>query len=72
MIRLEDLPLVTLLEGVAFDELDRQFSSGSLEPGIAYESAYFDPVSGEIQGIPDFSKVIAVLIETLRDEGLMS
>lgn len=70
-MKLEDYPLVASLEEIAYTELDRQFSTGSLEPGIAYETSYFDPISGEIQGIPDMSKVIAVVIEALREEGLM-
>jgi hypothetical protein len=71
-VKIEDAPLVAMLEGIAFDELDRQFGAGEFDHGIAYESSgYFDPVSGEVQGIPDFSKVIAVLIDVLRDEGLM-
>lgn len=70
-MRLEDLAIVNMLEVAAFDELDRQLMTGELESGIAYETSYFDPVSGEIQGIPDFSKVIAAMIEALRDEGMM-
>lgn len=72
MVKLEDLPLIASLEEIAYTELDRQFSSGALEPGIAYETSYFDPISGEIQGIPDFSKVILAVLEALRERGLMA
>lgn len=67
-MRLEDLPLINHLEQIAYDELDRQFTTGQLEPGIVYESAYFDPVSGEIQGIPDLNLVVRAVVEGLWAE----
>lgn len=65
--RLEDYPLINQLEQAAFDELDRQYLNDEIESGTM-ESAYFDSVSGEIQGVPDFSKVIIAILEAFWEE----
>lgn len=66
-IRVDDYPLVALLEEVFWHELDRQYMDGEIESG-AMESAYVDPVAGEIQGCPDVSKAIIRVLEAYWEE----
>jgi hypothetical protein len=61
-VRVEDYPLVAELEEVFWHELDRQFMEGEIDTG-AMESAYVDPVSGEIHGMPDINKAIIKVLE---------
>lgn len=58
----EDYPLIASLEEVFWDEMDRQFMDDEIEPGTM-ESAYVDPVAGEIQGRPDVTKAIIKVLE---------
>ena len=64
MIGLEERPLILLLEGVAWSELDRQGLDQDGEGEL-----YVDPVDGTIEGRPDMFKVIAKVIEAYREEG---
>lgn len=66
-VRVEDYPLVAHLEEVFWAELDRQYMDDEIESG-AMDSAYVDPVAGEIQGCPDISKAIVKMLEALWDE----
>lgn len=66
-VRVEDYPLVAQLEEVLWHELDRQFMDGEIDAG-AMDSAYVDPVAGEIQGRPDMSKAIVRVLEALWEE----
>lgn len=66
-VRIEDYPLVAALEEAVWHELDRQFMDGEIEPG-AMDSAYVDPIGGEIQGRPDMSKVVIRLLEAIWEE----
>lgn len=66
-VRVEDYPLVSALEEVFWAEMDRQFMDDEIEPG-AMESAYVDPVAGEIQGRPDVSKAIVRILEAYWEE----
>lgn len=61
-VRVEDYPLIAELEEVFLHEIDRQFMDGEIESG-AMESAYVDPVAGEIQGCPNVSKAIVKMLE---------
>lgn len=66
-IRVEDYPLIAALEEVFWHEMDRQFMDDEISPG-AMESAYVDPVGGEIQGCPDISKAIVRILEAYWEE----
>lgn len=66
-VRVEDYPLVAQLEEVFWHELDRQYMDDEIEAG-AMDSAYVDPVAGEIQGCPDISKAIVKMLEALWEE----
>lgn len=66
-VKVEDYPLVAQLEEIFWAEIDRQFMDGEIDPG-AMESAYVDPVAGEIQGCPDVSKAIVKVLEAYWDE----
>lgn len=66
-VRVEDYPLVSALEEVFWAEMDRQFMDDEIEAG-AMESAYCDPVAGEIQGRPDVSKAIVKILEAYWEE----
>lgn len=66
-VKVEDYPLIAVLEEVFWVEMDRQFMDGEIEPG-AMDSAYVDPVAGEIQGRPDVSKAIARILEAYWEE----
>ena len=66
-VRVEDYPLIAELEEVFWHELDRQFMENEIETG-ALESAYVDPVSGEIHGVPDINKALIKVMEAYWDE----
>jgi hypothetical protein len=66
-IRIEDYPLVAALEEVFWSEIDRQYMDGEISSG-AMDSAYCDPVAGEIQGCPDVSKAIVRMLEAYWEE----
>lgn len=66
-VKVEDYPLVAQLEEVFWHEIDRQFMDGEIDAG-AMESAYVDPVAGEIQGCPDVSKAIVKVLEAYWEE----
>lgn len=69
MFRIEDYPLLHRLEQVFLDEIDRQYLNGEIEDGATLDvSAYFDPVSGEIQGIPNFNEAIKQVLQALWEE----
>lgn len=61
-VQVQDYPLIAHLEEVFWHELDRQYMDGEIEEG-AMESAYVDPVAGEVQGRPDISKAVKALLE---------
>ena len=67
VLRAEDIPLIKQLEDVLIAELDRQYMDGEIEDGST-ESSYFDNVSGEINGIPDWHKAIRRMMEHYWDE----
>ena len=68
-VRVEDYPLIAELEEVFWHEIDRQFMDGEIESG-AMDSAYVDPVAGEIQGRPDINRaIIKVLEASWAEEG---
>lgn len=66
-LRPEDITLVKSLEDVAIAELDRQFLDGEIEPSST-EDAYFDAVDGELNGRPDWFKVITKVMEAYWEE----
>lgn len=66
-VKVEDYPLVAALEEVFWHEIDRQYMDGEIDSG-AMESAYCDPVAGEIQGCPDIAKAIVKLLEAYWEE----
>lgn len=61
-VRVEDYRLVAELEEVFWSEIDRQYMDGEIGRG-AMESAYADPVAGEIQGCPNVFKAIVKMLE---------
>lgn len=66
-LRAEDIPLIKSLEDVAIGELDRQFLNGEIEASST-EDAFFDAVDGELNGRPDWYKVITKVMEAFWDE----
>jgi hypothetical protein len=66
-LRAEDIKLVKQLEDALVSELDRQYMSDEFAPDST-GSTYFDSVSGEITGIPDYFKAITKVMEALWDE----
>lgn len=68
-LRAEDTRLIKQLEDVAIAELDRQYLDGEIEASST-ESAFFDAVDGEINGRPDWFKVITkVMLAYWEEEG---
>lgn len=67
MIRLEDLPFVSELEGVIISELDRQHLDGAIEVSATGES-YFDSIDGDIGGRPDWFAVAKAVLHAVRME----
>ncbi|MDM2418364.1 Uncharacterised protein [Mycobacteroides abscessus subsp. massiliense] len=61
-LRPEDTLLIKQLEDVAIQELDRQHLELEIEDSST-DSAYFDAISGEIVGRPDWYKVITKVME---------
>jgi len=66
-IRLEDLPLIAILEEILIDALDQQHLNGHIEPGITGD-AYFDAIDGDICGRPDWNAVVKAVVSAYRDE----
>ena len=66
-LRPEDTVLVKQLEDVLIAELDRQYLDGEIEAG-ATEGAFFDAVDGELNGRPDWFKVVTKILEAYWDE----
>lgn len=66
-LRPEDIRVINQLEDDLFAELDRQHMDGEIEDGSA-ESAYFDPMTGELNGIPDWFKAVSTIMQSYWDE----
>lgn len=66
-LRTEDIALIKDLEDAFISELDRQNMDGEIDDGLA-DSAYFDPATGEINGIPDWFKALSVVFELYWNE----
>lgn len=66
-LRTEDIALIKELEDRLVSELDRQHMDGEIEEDST-GSAYFDPATGEITGIPDWFKAITVVMEHFWEE----
>jgi hypothetical protein len=65
-LRPEDTRLIKQLEDVLIDELDRQHMDGEIEDGSGM--AYFDAMSTELTGIPDWYKAITKVMEAYWEE----
>lgn len=66
-LRTEDITLVKQLEDVLVAELDRQFMDGEIEDDST-GNAYFDSVSGEVTGQPNWFKAVTVVLEAYWEE----
>lgn len=62
MIPLEKYPLLTTVEDVLLDELDRQHMLGKID-GTLTGDTYFDRVDGAVVGAPDWSEVVKRVVE---------
>ncbi|WP_099021221.1 hypothetical protein [Mycolicibacterium palauense] len=66
-IRAEDTVLIKQLEDVLIAELDRQYLDDEIEAS-ATEDSYFDAIDGELNGRPDWFKVVTKVMEAYWEE----
>jgi hypothetical protein len=64
-LRAEDIPRIKQLEDVLMAELDRQSMDNEFDDSYP---GYFDPVSGLIEGKPDWFKAITAVMTAYWDE----
>lgn len=66
-LRTEDIAVIRELEDQLISELDRQYMDGEIEDG-SEDSAYFDPMTGQVSGIPDWFKALTVVMQHFWEE----
>lgn len=66
------LPLLVQLEDVLLDALDKQYLANQIAPSSTGEEGFFDPVDGELCGIPDWNAALKAVFTHLEEEGFIA
>lgn len=69
-MRIDELPLLTVMMDAAMSELDKQYLEERIEPSSIGE-CWFSAIDGEISGVPDWHALMAAIYNSLKDEGLL-